>query len=171
MVHPSNGRRGARINSVNQCPAACFNHLTLGTIATLAFNGCIFMLMLYHAVAFLLLITAAALQLNDPDPWLWGTFYFLCALVPLLAIFNVYSRALYWVSAVFAIVLAGISLGGGIQFLRHLPEASLLHGMSPDRPYVEETRELLGALIALAIISVYPIQNRKKTNETANERE
>lgn len=129
------------------------------------------MLMLYHVVASLLLITSAAVQFNDPDPWLWGTFYFLCALIPLLAIFKIYSRALYWVCAVFAIVLAGISLGGGIEFLHHLPEASLLHGMSPDRPYVEETRELLGALIALGIISVYPFLNPKKANETANERE
>lgn len=128
------------------------------------------MLMLYHVVAFLLLITSAAVQFNDPDPWLWGTFYFLCALVPLLAIFKIYNRALYWVCAVFAILLAGISLGGGIEFLRHLPEASLLHGMSPDRPYVEETRELLGALIALGMISVYPFLKPKKANETANGR-
>jgi hypothetical protein len=90
----------------------------------------------------------------------------------LLAVFRIYSRALYWVCAAFAIVLAGISLGGGIEFLHHIPEVSLLHGMSPDRPYVEETRELLGALIALAMISVSPFfRNRRIINETANERE
>ena len=130
------------------------------------------MLMLFfNLAAFLLLAIATALQLNDPDPWFWAGFYFICSLIPLLAVFKIYSRALYWICFLFCITAITLTVGGGVEYLRHIHEESLLQGMSPDKPYIEETRELLGTLIALAIITVYPLRNRKKTDETANERE
>jgi hypothetical protein len=117
---------------------------------------------LFDLVAFLLLAVSAALQYNDPDPWFWASFYFACSLVPLLTIFKIYSRILYWLGVAFCITAIGMSVDGGVEYLRHMSEESLLRGMSPDKPYIEETRELLGSLIALAIISVYPFRNRKR---------
>ena len=111
-------------------------------------------LMSYHVVAFLLLIAAAALQLNDPDPVYWGGFYFVCSLVPLLAIFRINSRILYVLCGIYGLAVIIPTIDGFIQDLR-LGEL-LLQQMSPDKPYVEEAREFLGALIALGLISVYP---------------
>lgn len=121
------------------------------------------MLMLFDLAAFLLLTTAAALQFNDPDPWFWVSFYFVCALVPLLAFFKIYSRVLFWLGVAFSVTAIGLTVDGGIDYLRHIQEESLLQGMSPDKPYIEEARELLGALIALAIISVYPFRKLKNS--------
>lgn len=119
------------------------------------------MKILFDLVAFLLLAIAMVLQFNDSDPWFWISFYFVCSLIPLLAVFKIYNRVLYWLGAAFCVAAIALSANGGMEYLRHIQEESLLRGMSPDKPYIEETRELLGALIALAIISVYPFRNRK----------
>lgn len=120
------------------------------------------MLMLFDIAAFLLLAVAMALQINDPDPWFWVSFYFICSLLPLLAIFKIYNRVLYWLGVALCIVAAALTVDGAIEYLRHIREESLLKGMSADKPYIEEAREFLGTLIALAIISVYPFRNLKK---------
>lgn len=119
------------------------------------------LMLVFNLVAFLLLAIATVLQLNDPDPGFWASFYFVCSLIPLLAIFKVYNRILYWLGVVFCITAIVLTIDGGIEYLRHFREESLLQGMSLDKPYIEEARELLGALIALGIISVYPFRKLK----------
>jgi hypothetical protein len=111
-------------------------------------------LMLYHLLAFLLLVTAAILQINDPDPLLWGGFFSLCALIPLLSIFKLDVRILYPLCLVYGIVVLVPTIGGFLEYIRRSDSESLLQGMSPDKPYIEEARELLGALIALGLITV-----------------
>jgi hypothetical protein len=128
------------------------------------------MLMFYHVPAFLLLIAAAALQLNDPDPLFWGGFYLLCALIPALAVFKIHSHLLYGLCLVYGIAALVLTAGGGMEYLQHAHEESLTQAMAPNKPYIEEAREFLGAVIALCIISVYLLRNRK-TDETANGRE
>lgn len=119
-------------------------------------------LMIYHLLAFVLLAWFAALQLNDPDPMYWGAFYALCALVPLLAFFRIESLILYGLCVVYGISALVLTVSGELEYLRHAGTESLLHGMSADKPYIEEAREFLGASIALALISVYPLTRRRR---------
>src|SRR5690349_617827 len=100
---------------------------------------------LYYSAAFLLLIVFAALQLNDPDALFWGGFYAACALIPLLAIFRINSWILYALCVIYSVVVISPTIDGFFEYLRH--SESLLYGMSPDRPYIEEAREFLGTLI------------------------
>jgi hypothetical protein len=120
-------------------------------------------LMFYHLLAFLLLVVAAGLQLNDPDPVYWGGFYFLCALVPLLAIFRIHSWILYFLCVTYFLAVIIPTIDGFFEELR-LAEP-LMQQMSVDKPYVEEAREFLGALIALGLISVYPVMQWKKRKQ------
>jgi hypothetical protein len=110
------------------------------------------MLVFYSLLAFLLLITAAAAQLNDPDPVLWGGFYTCCALIPLLAVFGVNIRILYPLCVIYGIVVLVPTVDGFLEFMGS--EESLLYGMSADKPYIEEAREFLGALIAIGLITI-----------------
>jgi hypothetical protein len=110
------------------------------------------LLVLYYIAAFLLLILFAAWQFNDPDPLLWGGFYAACALIPLLAVFRIHSWILYALCVVYGIAVIAPTIDGLFEYLRH--SESLLYGMSPDRPYVEEAREFLGTLIAFGLITV-----------------
>jgi hypothetical protein len=123
------------------------------------------MLMFYHLMAFLLLVVAAALQLNDPDPVYWGGFYSFCALIPLLAIFRIHSWILYALCAIYGLVVIIPTIDGFAEYLRQAEP--LLQQMSADKPYIEEAREFLGALIALALISVYPVIQCKKCKQKA----
>jgi hypothetical protein len=109
-------------------------------------------LMSSHVVAFLLLVTAAGLQLNDPDPMYWGGFYFVCSLVPLLAIFRINNWILYAFCGIYAIAVIIPTLDGFLEYLRQTEP--LLQQMSSDKPYIEEAREFLGALTALGLVGI-----------------
>ncbi len=112
------------------------------------------MLVIYYLVAFLLLIAAAVLQMNDPDPLFWGGFYFSCSLIPLLAVFKIKSRIFYAVCVIYGIAVIGPTIDGFFEYLQHAnTESLLMKGMSMSKPYIEEAREFLGALIAFGLIT------------------
>lgn len=113
------------------------------------------MLLPFHVLAFALLAATAALQLNDPDPVFWAGFYLACSLVPLLAVFRIHSRVLYGLCILYGVAALAVTADGVVEFLRHAGGESLIQGMSPDKPYIEEGREFIGTLIALAIVGVY----------------
>lgn len=118
--------------------------------------------MFYHLLAFLLLGAATWLQLNDPDPLFWGGFYALCALVPLLTAVGVENRVLYVLCLVYGLVVMGPTVDGVSEYLRHADTESLLQGMALEKPYIEEAREFLGALIALGLITICFLIGRKR---------
>lgn len=122
------------------------------------------MLMLYHLLAFLLLAAAATLQINDPDSLLWGGFFSLCALIPLLALFKINIRILFPLCVVYGIVVLIPTLDGFLEYLSRAHTESLMQSMSQDRPYIEEARELLGALIALGLITVSMLLRSRQRN-------
>lgn len=114
-----------------------------------------FMIIGLRVVAFLLfliLVTFALLQINDPDPILWTSYYLLCSLVPLLLLFNRYNRVLFWVCISLTVIVMGIYAAGTIEYLHHSAEEALMQSMNPQKPYIEEAREFLGGLIVLVFL-------------------
>lgn len=100
----------------------------------------------------LLLLWAAALQLNDPDPACWFAIYSAGGALAALAASGVASgargprRALAGCAA----LLTGVCLGwAGLlaTFLQGVAFPDLGASMTPEHPEVEWTRELLGLLI------------------------
>lgn len=115
-----------------------------------------------HLLVFLLLAATAGFQFNDPDPWFWSGFYAVCSLIPLLAAFKVNSRVLYGLCLAYGVAALALSGAGFIEYLGHVSEESLLQSMGPDKPYIEEAREFIGTVIALAVITVYAFARRRK---------
>ena len=111
------------------------------------------MSVLYHLLAFILLVAAAALQLNDPDPVWWGGFYGFCALIPLLAVFGINVRILYVLCLLYGIGVLVPTIHGFFEYLKLAGTESLLQQMAPDKLYLEEAREFLGTLIAIGLIT------------------
>ena len=112
-------------------------------------------IMFYHLLAFITLACFAALQLNDPDALFWFGFYGLCAITALLGAFKIDIRIPYALCLLYGVVvLWNPTTPGFIEFLRHAGTESLLYGMSPDRPYIEEAREFLGSCIALGLVTI-----------------
>ncbi len=115
----------------------------------------------------LTLIGFAALQFNDPDPAIWVSFYGLCALVPLLLLVNKFSRALFFLTLVICAIELFLTVAGAYNYYLHMDQEPLMQSMNPEKPYIEEAREFLGALIALllvgasALLARYGLNNKK----------
>ena len=111
-----------------------------------------------------LMVVFAYLQLNDPDPLLWVLIYMVVALILGFSAFGKRSTYLFW-GVLGAMLVTMVVLSPGLwQWLMYEPAEDLLYGMSPDRMYIEESREFLGLLIAmLFLIPVYLEIKRDKT--------
>jgi hypothetical protein len=108
----------------------------------------------FQLLAFLTLLAMSIVQYNDPDPVFWIAFYGGCALLPFLGLFKLSNKLLFIACVLFGLYAAYISLGGTMEYSHHLQDESIINDMSPDKPYIEETREFFGVLIALALISI-----------------
>ncbi|MCA8923741.1 MAG: transmembrane 220 family protein [Planctomycetes bacterium] len=103
----------------------------------------------------LLFALTTYLQLNDPDPALWVAYY---GGVTVLGGLGAAKRYPLWLAggltaagAVWSLTLAPSVL----TWLRGYPASDILYGMSPDRPYIEESRECLGLAIAVVACAVH----------------
>ena len=120
---------------------------------------------LFKAVYCLFAITLfgfAGLQFNDPDPEVWVSFYVICALVPFLLIFNKFYRSIFWLAVLVCALEIINSAHGAYQYYLHMAEEPLMQGMNPQKPYIEECREFLGALIALVLVVISAAMARVK---------
>lgn len=107
-----------------------------------------------HSVIALLLLTAAAVQINDPDGALWIAIYAVAALGPTLMIFGRRCAPAFAAGAAACLLGACLSASGFWDYVWNHRSESLMQSMSRDTMYIEETREFLGALIALALIAL-----------------
>lgn len=123
------------------------------------------MLKALHILFTALLIYIAWLQVNDPDPLFWASLYLLAALVPLSQLINKTFSArlfLYGIAAGYCIAGVAMVFSGALGYIEHIGQESIIQDMSPDKPYIEETRELLGTFFTLAVIFGYSWVDLKK---------
>lgn len=106
------------------------------------------------ALLTLILIAFAALQLNDPDPVIWVSFYLICAAVPLLVVVNKWMRPVFWLALAICGIELALSASGAYNYYLHMDQEPLMQSMNPEKPYIEEAREFLGAFIALGFVVI-----------------
>lgn len=112
----------------------------------------------------LVLLFFAALQINDPDPLFWIGLYGIAALGPLLTLFGrPFNSAVFWLAIGYCLAGVAQTLGGGLEFLTHAGQEPLMQDMNPEKPYIEEAREVIGSLIGLAILALHSFLHRKRT--------
>ena len=108
-----------------------------------------------NAIFTLLFIVFAYVQLNDPDPLGWVALYGILAAVSGFGAFGKYHR---WVNIGVLVLFVAV-------FLWHSPslfswvtvhqEDHLIESMAPEKPWIEESREALGALIGVIVMLVH----------------
>jgi len=108
------------------------------------------------------LLMFASLQFNDPDPIIWVSFYSLCAMVPTLLLFNKFYRPLFLLAVMGCVTEIIISTPGAYQYFLHMAHEPLMQGMNTEKPYIEECREFLGALIALGLVILSALMAKAK---------
>lgn len=102
-------------------------------------------------------------QFNDPDPLLWVSIYGSVAVVSLMALFGFYPTKLIVAGAVICAGGVLYLLPGVFDWLMNHRQVSLLTGMSAERPYIEESRECFGLMLALAAF-IFHYFSAKKLN-------
>ena len=102
------------------------------------------------AVFGLIFLLFAFVQYNDPDPIGWILIYSIIGFLCISSALGFYRR---WI-AYAILTLAGIwmltLLPSLWQWLRYEPADALIYGMSPDKMYIEESREFLGLLLGVS---------------------
>jgi len=98
-----------------------------------------------------LAILFAVFQYNDPDPWIWIGLYGSAGVSLLMAGLGMPVRWLAWLTLAAALILAAMSAPGVWQFATNREGQTLANAMSKEYPFIEQTREFGGALIAMTM--------------------
>lgn len=116
----------------------------------------------------ILFVAFAAVQINDPDPWLWVTIYMVVAVLAALVSGNIISPMVYLICSV--VVL--------LYFISYIPDLiswarsgfpSITDEMKAEEQHIELVRESLGLLIsAVAIFYLYRLRSNSKGRKIAN---
>ncbi|MGN6494259.1 MAG: transmembrane 220 family protein [Agriterribacter sp.] len=104
-----------------------------------------------------LFIVSAALQYNDPDPYLWMPIYLFGAAACGLAFRNKFYPKVYVVATLlflgYAVYLFVIKDGVWDWMTQHNAE-NIAETMKAEKPWIEDTREFFGLAILIALLMI-----------------
>ena len=113
-----------------------------------------------------LFVFSAALQYNDPDPYVWMPIYLYGAILCLLA-----SREKYYPGAYLAGIMVYLGYAvylffaedGVLDWIQKHNAESITETMKATKPWIEETREFFGLFILIVVLAIdYFVAKRKK---------
>lgn len=98
-------------------------------------------------ILFIVFALFAYWQRNDNDAALWVIIYGLVAFISLLRIFNIYSRPITTFLMIAFLIYSFWYVGGFFEWLGSEDKGRVFGTMTPEYPYVEESREFLGLIL------------------------
>jgi len=127
---------------------------------------------IFNIIFIIIFIFSAALQYNDPDPYIWVPIYLYGAYLCYQAIYKKYNLILYIIGLViyigYAVYLFFDKQGVLSWFGEHNAE-SITQTMKATKPWIEETREFGGLLILIVVllINMAWLKKRSSVDKTA----
>lgn len=120
---------------------------------------------IFNLLFCLLFVLSAALQYNDPDPYLWIPIYGYGAVLCWLAFRNKYYPRAYLagigVYTVYAVYLFFAADGVWDWLTRHHAE-NIAQSMKAETPWIEDTREFFGLVILIVVLLIDHFYAKKK---------
>ena len=120
---------------------------------------------IFNLVFFVLFILFAALQYNDPDPYLWIPLYLFAAVLCWFAFRQKFYPKLY----LFAIAIYGVyaaylffSKDGMLDWIREHDSEDIAGEMKATKPWIEATREVLGLTIMIVVLLINYFYSRRR---------
>ncbi len=115
-------------------------------------------------------IVFAALQYNDPDPYIWVPIYLYTAVLCWLAAKQQYYTkaylagiAVYTAYAVYKV----FDTNGLIDWVSKHNAANIAETMKAEQPWIEESREFFGLLILISVLLInYFVAVKKQRNSS-----
>ncbi len=112
----------------------------------------------FNYIFTLVFILFAAVQYNDPDPYLWIPIYLYPAAICLMAAREkAVSKTLYNLGFVLFGAYAVYKLfdaNGIIDWIKYHNASSIASTMKAEQPWVEESREFFGLVIILGVLAI-----------------
>lgn len=112
----------------------------------------------------ILFIFSAALQYNDPDPYVWVPIYLYGAWLCYQAFRRKYYPAAYLagiaVYSIYAVYLL-FDKTGVLSWWREHNAESIVQSMKATKPWIEETREFGGLLILIIVLLINYLVSKK----------
>ena len=102
-------------------------------------------------------IVFAALQYNDPDPYLWVPIYMYTAVLCWLAARQRYFMKAYLLGiAVYAIyaIYKMVDANGLLDWIKLHHAENIAGTMKAEQPWIEETREFFGLIILIVVLAI-----------------
>jgi hypothetical protein len=122
---------------------------------------------IFFCIVFILF---AAVQYNDPDPYLWIPIYLYPALLSYLKLVQKpISKIAYWagflVFGAYAIYKV-FDANGIIDWIKFHNASSIATTMKAEQPWVEESREFFGLVIILVVMAINYFKEGKNQSRT-----
>ena len=118
---------------------------------------------IFFCIVFILF---AAVQYNDPDPYIWMPIYLYAAILCWLAFRNQFFPAAYLLGIVVYAAYAVykfLDQNGVWDWMTKHDAANIAGTMKAEKPWIEETREFFGLVILIVVLLVdYFYAKRKK---------
>ncbi len=116
-------------------------------------------------------VLSAALQYNDPDPYLWMPIYLYGAFLCYQAIRKKYNPVLYIVGFAMYISYAAyllVTRDGVLSWANEHDAENIAASMQATKPWIEDTREFFGLLILIFALLINMIWLKKMNKKTAH---
>lgn len=122
---------------------------------------------IFNLIFCFLFIVSAALQYNDPDPYLWIPIYLLGTSACWLAFRNKFYPGVYVSATVVFLVYAiylFVTKDGVWDWLTQHNAENIAETMKAEKPWIEDTREFFGLAILIAVLMInYRYARRRQT--------
>ena len=120
---------------------------------------------IFNLIAAILFVLSAALQYNDPDPYLWMPIYLYGAVLCWLFFRGRYYPRLYlagiFIYAIYAVYLF-FAKDGVMDWIQEHQAENIAGSMKAEKPWIEETREFFGLVILIGVLLVDYFKARRK---------
>jgi Transmembrane family 220, helix len=121
---------------------------------------------IFNLLFSILFFLGAAVQYNDPDPYIWMPIYLYGSVLCWLAFRNKFYPTAYLLGIVvfgaYAVYLF-FAADGVLDWIREHNEENIAATMKATKPWIEETREFFGLVILMVVLAVnYFYERRKK---------
>jgi hypothetical protein len=105
-----------------------------------------------NVIFFVLFLISAALQYNDPDPYIWIPIYLYAAVLCFYAFRSRYFPKAYIAGIIVYAILAVprfLDNDGVLSWMNEHNSENLAQSMKASKPYIENAREFFGLLILI----------------------
>jgi hypothetical protein len=113
-------------------------------------------------------IVFAALQYNDPDPYVWVPIYLYTAVLCWQASRNKFYPKAYWLGIIVYAVYAVYKVfdqNGLLDWINKHDAENIAETMKAEKPWIEESREFFGLLILIGVLFINLIYAKRKSRK------